>query len=121
MYIVRGDDHICHIVSCLFMAIVLLCIWDYCMYLQSCEEFGYYIILLDGWFFITPLLGWNYNVFRPSYDPSDLTHYGASVITDFITPSESHLYGLPLSLYRLLGPLRPFFVLLCIWDYYMDL
>ena len=24
--------------------------------------------------FITPLLGWTYNVFRPSYDPSDLTH-----------------------------------------------
>ena len=25
-------------------------------------------------FFITPLLGWTYNVFRPSYDPSNLTH-----------------------------------------------
>ena len=25
-------------------------------------------------FFITSLLGWTYNVFRPSYDPSDLTH-----------------------------------------------
>ena len=25
-------------------------------------------------FFITSLLGWDYNVFRPSYDPSDLTH-----------------------------------------------
>ena len=31
-------------------------------------------ILLDGWFFITPLLGWTYNVFHPSYHPSDLTH-----------------------------------------------
>ena len=25
-------------------------------------------------FFITSFLGWTYNVFRPSYDPSDLTH-----------------------------------------------
>ena len=25
-------------------------------------------------FFITSLLGWTYNVFRPSYDPSSLTH-----------------------------------------------
>ena len=25
-------------------------------------------------FFITSLLGWTYNVFRPSYDPPDLTH-----------------------------------------------
>ena len=24
--------------------------------------------------FITPLLGWTYNVFQPLYDPSDLTH-----------------------------------------------
>ena len=31
-------------------------------------------ILLDGWFFIAPLLGWNYNVLRPSYHPSNLTH-----------------------------------------------
>ena len=37
----------------------------------------YYV---DGWLvfhlgsFIAPLLGWTYNVFRPSYDPSNLTH-----------------------------------------------
>ena len=46
-------------------------------------------------FFITSFLGWNYNVFRPSYDPSNLTHQGASVIVDFTTPGESHFYGLP--------------------------
>ena len=41
-------------------------------------------------FFITPLLGWTYNVFRPSYDPSDLTHQRESIIADFITHGESH-------------------------------
>ena len=34
-----------------------------------------------------------------------------SVIADFTTLGESHLYGLPLSLCRLLRPLGPFFVL----------
>ena len=34
-----------------------------------------------------------------------------SVIADFTTPGKSHLYGLPLSLCRLLRPLGPFFVL----------
>ena len=32
----------------------------------------------------------DFNVFRPSYDPSDLTHKGASVIAYFTTPGESH-------------------------------
>ena len=63
-----------HVTFCIFMAIVILCIWDYYMYLQSCVEFYYCIILLDGWFFITPLMGWIYNVFRPSCYPFDLTH-----------------------------------------------
>ena len=77
MYIVRGDDHI-H-VSCLFMAIILLCIRDYYMYSQLYAEL-YYGIMLIGWLvfrlgtFITPFLGLTYNVFGPSYDPSDLTH-----------------------------------------------
>ena len=31
-----------------------------------------------------------------------------TIIANFTTPDESHLYGLPLSLYRLLRPLRPF-------------
>ena len=34
-----------------------------------------------------------------------------TVIADFTTPGESHVYGLPLSLCRLLRPLGPFFVL----------
>ena len=43
-----------HVIVCkpwLFMAIVLLCVWDYYMYLQSCAEFDYCIIILDCWFF----------------------------------------------------------------------
>ena len=43
--------HMSYFVSCLFLAIVLLCIRDCYMYLQSCAEFDYCIILLDGWFF----------------------------------------------------------------------
>ena len=71
--------HMWYHVSCLFMAIVLLCIRDCYMYLQLYAEL-YYCTMLIGWLvfhlgsFITPLLGWTYNVFRPSYDPSDLTH-----------------------------------------------
>ena len=72
-------SHMWYHVSCLFMSIVLLCIWDCYMYLQLYAEL-YYCTMLIGWLvfhlgsFITPLLGWNYNVFRPSYYPSDLTH-----------------------------------------------
>ena len=69
----------CYHVSCLFMAIVLLCTRDCYMYLQLYAEL-YYGIMLIGWLvfhlgtFITSLLGWTYNVFRPSYNPSDLIH-----------------------------------------------
>ena len=79
MYIVHGDDHLCNILyhsysSPLYSYVsrTTICI---CSYVQSCI-----IILcwLGGWystgFFINPLLGWTYNVFHPSYDPSDLTH-----------------------------------------------
>ena len=48
MYIVHGDDHICHIVSCLFMAIVLLCVQDFYMYSYLYVEL-YHCIVLIGW------------------------------------------------------------------------
>ena len=48
MYIVHDDDHICHIVSCLFMAIVLLFIRDSYMYLQLYAKL-YHCIVLIGW------------------------------------------------------------------------
>ena len=68
-----------YLVSCLFMAIVLLCIRDCYLYSQLCVELYHCTILIGCMVFhlasfITPLLGWNYNVFQPSYDPSDLTH-----------------------------------------------
>ena len=90
------------------MAIVLLCIRDCYMYLQLCVEFDYCIILLDGWFFITPLLGWTYNVFQPLYHPSNLTHYGASVTADFTMHGGSHLYGLPYPFADTLDPMDHF-------------
>ena len=51
LYYMWRWPHTSYFVSCLFMAIVLLCIWDCCMYLQSCANFDYCIILLEGWFF----------------------------------------------------------------------
>ena len=80
MYIVRGDDHLCDILYHAYSwPFILLCIQDCYMYLQLCVEL-YHCTMLIGWlvfhlgFFITPLLGWAYNVFWPSYDPYDLTH-----------------------------------------------
>ena len=74
LYCIWRWPHMSYFVSCLFMAIVLLCIQNCYIYLQLCAEFDHCIVLLDGWFFITLLLGWTYNVFRPLYDPFDLTH-----------------------------------------------
>ena len=42
-------------------------------------------------FFITSLLGWTYNVFRPSYDPSNLTHWGESNFYGLSCPSADSL------------------------------
>ena len=44
------------------------------MYVPAVTSRDICTILLDGWFFITPLLWCNYNVFQLSYHPSDLTH-----------------------------------------------
>ena len=66
------------------------------MYVQLYAEL-YYGIMLIGWLVfhlgtvITSLLGWTYNVFQPSYNPSNLIHQGASVIADFTTLGESHI------------------------------
>ena len=43
--------HVTVCISCLFMAIVLLCIRDCYIYLQLCAKFDHCIVLLDGWFF----------------------------------------------------------------------
>ena len=76
MYIVCGDDHICDIMYYAYS-------WPLYSYVSgtticTCRVWSFYCI---DWmvgsstgFFITSLLGWTYNVFRPSYDPSELTH-----------------------------------------------
>ena len=77
IYIVRGDDHICHILYHAYS-------WPLYSYVSgTVVDFWSYanIIIPYCWmagsstrFFITPLMGWTYNVFRPSYHPCDLTH-----------------------------------------------
>ena len=79
IYIVRGDDHTCHILyhaySWPLYSYVSRTAISTCSYVQSLIIVLYcWMIGSSTWFFITPLLGWTYNVFRPSYDPSDLTH-----------------------------------------------
>ena len=95
---------------CTLMYPGLLYLFVVCAKLYHCTTLiGWLVFHLGS--FITPLLGWTYNVFWPLYDPSDLTHQGASIIANFTTLGESHLYGLPLFLCRLIRPLGPFFVL----------
>ena len=81
MYIVRGDDHTCYIVSCLFMAIVLLCIRDCYIYLQLCAKL-YHCIVLIGWL-VLPL-------------GSSSLHFWDGLIMYFghcMTPLTSHIRG----------------------------
>ena len=80
MYIIRGNDHLCDILYHAYSwPLYSYVFWDCYMYLQLCAEL-YYCTILIGWLvfhlgsFITPLLGWTYNVFWPLYDPYDLTH-----------------------------------------------
>ena len=47
LYVVM-TTHATFCISCLFMAIVLLCIRDFSMYLQSHAGIDYCIILMDG-------------------------------------------------------------------------
>ena len=70
--------HMWYHVSCLFMAIVLLCIWDCYMYLQSCISI---LCWLGGWYSI--------------WDPSSF-HFSDELIMYFghrMTPLTSHIRG----------------------------
>ena len=73
--------HMSYFVSCLFMAIVLLCIWDYYIYLQWCAEFDDYIVLI-GWL-VHPL------------GSSSLQFWDGHIIyfVHRITPLTSHIRG----------------------------
>ena len=78
MYIVCGDDHLCDILYHAY-SWPLYSYVSGTMYLQLYAEL-YYGTMLIGWLvfhlgtFITSFLEWTYNVFRPSYNPSDLIH-----------------------------------------------
>ena len=78
LYIVLGDDHTCHILyimpihgHCTLMYPGLLYVFA-----VICRDWLLYWWMAGSstWFFITPLLGCIYNVFRPSCYPSYLTH-----------------------------------------------
>ena len=53
-----------YFVSCLFMAIVLLCIRDCYMYLHSHAEIDHCIVLMSGWFF---QMGLHYSTYGIDY------------------------------------------------------
>ena len=79
MYIVRGNDHLCDILYHAYSWPLYSYVSGTAKCIAVCEKL-YHCVMLIGWLvfhlgsFITPLLGWNYNVFRPSYGPFDLTH-----------------------------------------------
>ena len=110
MYIARGDDHLCDILyhgHCTLMYPRLLYVFAVMHRVVSLYSADW-MAGSSTRFFITSLLGWTYNVFRPSYHPSDLTHYEASVTADFTTHGESHLYGLPCTFAYSLDPMDHF-------------
>ena len=72
LYVVM-TTHVTFCISWLFMAIVLLCIQD-CYMQRLIIVLYYWMAGSSTWFFITPLLGCIYNVFRPSCYPTELTH-----------------------------------------------
>ena len=73
--------HVTFFISRLFMAIVLLCIWDCYMYLQSHVEIYHYIVLMSGWFFH---LGLHYSTYGMDF----IMYFGHHV-----TPLTSHIRG----------------------------
>ena len=73
--------HMTLCISCLFMAIVLLCIRDCYMYLQSDAEIDYCIVLMSGWFFH---LGLHYSTSGMDF----IMYFGHHV-----TPLTSHIRG----------------------------
>ena len=80
LYVVM-TTHVTFCISCLFMAIVLLCIQDCYMYLQSYAKIDYCTILMDGWFF--------YLVLHHSTSRIDFIMY----LSHHVTPLTSHFRG----------------------------
>ena len=79
--------HVTFCISCIFMAIVLLCIQDWCMYLQSYVEIDYCIALMSGQFFHLGLHYYNYGM-------DFIMYFG-----HHITPLTSHIRGNLLQLF----------------------
>ena len=75
--------HMTLCISCIFMAIVLWCIRDFYMYLQSHVEIDYCIILMSGWFFH---LGLHYSTSR-----MDFIMYCGHHVTPLTTHIRWHL------------------------------
>ena len=81
LYCMWQWPHMSYFVSCLFMAIVLLCIHDCYIYLQLCAEFDHCIVLI-GWL-VLPLV-------------SSSLHFWDGLIMYFghhMTPLTSHIRG----------------------------
>ena len=81
VFYINRYEYMSYFVSCLFMAIVLLCIRDCCIYLQLCAEL-YHCIVLIGWL-VLPL-------------GSSSLHFSYGIIMYFghsMTPLTSHIRG----------------------------
>ena len=100
-----------YFVSCLFMAIVLLYIWDCC---STCSHVQSLVIALYCWMAsYSSLHFWDGLIMYFGHRITPLTsHIRGHLLYLMSSLQENHtLYGLPLSCCRLLRPRGPFFVL----------
>ena len=101
-------------ISCLFMAIVLLCIRNWYMYLQSHANINHCIMLMSGWFIH---LGLHYSTSRMDFiiyfghHVTPLTSHirGHLSIVDFTTLGRSHIFGLPCPSADSLNPMELYY------------
>ena len=78
IYIVSGDDHTSYSIMPIHGHYTLMYLGLLYLFAVMCRVVSLYsvdwMVGSSTGFFTTPLLGWTYNVFQPSYYPSDLTH-----------------------------------------------
>ena len=87
VYLHHGDSNLCILYVAMTTYVFHAYSWPLYSYVSGtarciCRLYAelYHGIMLIGWLvfhlgtFITSLLGWTYNVFRPSYNPSNLIH-----------------------------------------------
>ena len=114
---VAMTTHVTFCISCLFMAIVLLCIRYCSMYLQSYAKIDYCTILMDGYFFHLVLhhstYGMDFIIYFDHHVTPPTSHIrGESVIAYFTTPGRSHIYGLPCPSVDSLYPMDLYYTLM---------